>query len=419
MPGPLSHTWQRPHLAVVTGNPGQQGGMQTFSRFVVQTACAADWRVTIALSGMDLYSQMTFTSHARPQVETVDWVDKDFTGDRRYEHRTIRERYRWFRWHQPDVALFVQSSNTPFRASLVAARLAGVRVVMTHRTMPWMKEFVPRGRHCFGLVPGLGLHNRRQVLKTRVAALASDRIVYNSEAVREAYERDYGYPARKGRVIPNATTVPALPKEHDRGRDVITIGYVGRLAEEKRVDVLIRAMAELRTRRPARLVIYGDGPERDNLSRIVDALGLADRVLFRGHTEDPWLAYADMDIVVLCSRREASSNMVLEAMAAGKAVIVSNVGGLPELIGLGRWGLCFEVGDVAGLARALDGLIDHDAERLRIGRLARLAACQSHDPKLIGENWITLFAELIKDRTIRGTGDLAACGRRTIAAAQE
>ena len=391
-------------LALVTANPLRIGGMQTFTRFLAETACSAGWQVAVALSGENIFHGIGGSL----DVRHVDWVDTDLAGDRRYCLRTILARRRWFREHRPDVALFVQSSNTPFRASVVGAALAGTPVVMTHRTMSWIRDFVPAGLHLFGLLPGLGLHNRRQILKTRIAAAFASRIVYNSAFVRREYERIYGYPPRKGCVIVNAAPPADRLIDQDPPRDCVVIGYLGRLADEKRVDVLIRAFAAMRHRQEARLLIYGEGALRHSLTKLADELGVADRVEFRPGTSDTAAAYAQMDIVAVCSRRESSSNTVLEAMAAGRAVVVSDAGGLPELVNNGEAGICVPVGDVTALAEILDRLVADGEQRIRLGHKARALVRQRHEAGRVGEEWLSLLDDVAARR---GRSKAASVGR--------
>jgi glycosyltransferase involved in cell wall biosynthesis len=380
-----------PHLVLVTANPVRLGGMQTFTRFLTRILCSDGWRVTVALSGENIYQDIGLGGELN--VEQVDWVDNALTGDRRYCWETIVERLDWFRRIRPDVALFVQSSNTPFRASAVGARLARIPIVFTQRTMPWIRDFVPPTRHLFGLLPGLGLHNHRQILKTGIAALLANRIVYNSRVVREAYENDYAYPRRRGCVIVNAATVPSMLVAPPPVSET-TIGYLGRLGKEKRIDVLIEAVAAMANRRQVRLLIVGDGPERERLAALVDARGLTQQTSFHGPTNDVATAYARMGVVAMCSRRESSSNAILEAMALGKAVVVSDAGGLPELIDNGRAGVCVPIGDVAALAAALDRLTTDARERRLLGERARRLVRERHDPGVVGPQWLALLREV-------------------------
>lgn len=391
----------RPHLALVTGHPGPVGGMEKFARFIADAALTADWRVTVALSGHDIFEDARHDFGGALNVQQVDWVDATFKGDRHFHGPTVLSRRAWFRKFAPDVALFIQSSNTPFRAAVAGAAMARVPAVITHRTMPYVIPDVPSRRHLFGLIPGVGLYRRKHVARTRLVAALASRIVFNSEQVRREYENDYHYPRQKGMVIPNAVDAPMLEPPAGRSDRPIVIGYVGRLSREKRLDVLVDAFAALKTRRDARLAFWGDGPEEAALRERVRALGVADRVQWHGTVEDVWPAYEACDIVTLCSPRESSSNMILEAMAAGRAVVVTGVGGLAELVGEGRNGLIVPPGDPPALARALESLIDNDVKRLCLGVRARVAAEAMHDSRTIGFAWLGLLNEVAQSHRPR------------------
>lgn len=388
------------HLALVTTSGGPVGGMERFNRSLLGTLTDDGWQVTVALSGHDF---LTDDLRRRVQVESVDWVNiADLSGDRRYTRAVIADRYGWFRRVRPDVALFVQSSNTPLRASVLAARMAGVPVVTTQRTMPARLPEIPSKRHLLGLVPGVGLHHRRLIWSSRFTAHLARHVVYNSQAVRELYEREYGYPASRGVVIANAASVDdsadraaaggaacAAPHAHS---PAFVVGYVGRLGREKRIDILLRALASLDSGVAIRAEIYGEGPELGPLQQLCAELKLADRVRFCGPTFDVPGVYERFDVVALCSPRESSSNMILEAMAAGKPVIVTRVGGLPELVEHGRAGLCVPPLEAGELAAALRQLGLDPYERIRLARAARERARVHHDPRLIGERWSRLLA---------------------------
>jgi len=386
-----------PYLALVAAHPGGMGGMERFCRFLAGALTDRGWRVTVALSGADIYEDMARRDGGPLTIARVDWLDATLAGDRDYRWPAIDQRRRWFARARPDVALFVQSSNTPMRASVVGAYLARVPIVTTHRTMAWPVEESPVGRYFFGLVRGLGLHRRRVVRKTWLTAALARRVVFNSEAVRRGYEEAYRYPRRKTCVIPNAVIMPAI-RSAARSNRVVTIGYVGRVAREKRIDVLLEALGRLRTRRPVRLVVYGQGPQRDMLAALSRRIGLADRVEWRGYCDDVGDAYRSCDIVALCSPREASSNMTLEAMAAGRAVIVPRTGGMSELVGGGAWGVCVQPLDAEALARALDRLVEDDRLRRELGERARQAAADRHEPARIGDEWSEVLREAAASR---------------------
>lgn len=395
------HDRRMPHLALVTAHPGPIGGMEKFARFLARTALSAGWRVTVALSGEDLFSGMA----GAVRVERVDWLDATFRGDREYRASTILDRRRWFRRVRPDVAVFVQSSNTPFRAAVVGAALARVPVVTTHRTLPYVIAAVPSRRHFFGLLPGLGLYARRMVARTWLTAALAARVVFNSEQVRREYERCYRYPQSRGVVIANAVDAPERPEGPTGTGGPLTIGFVGRISREKRIDVLLEAVAAMRSSRCVQLAFWGDGDKREILIERAGELGLSGRVEWNPPTPDVWPAYGRCDVVVLCSPRESSSNMILEAMAAGCAVVVTDVGGMRELVADGEAGMIVPPEEPAALAAALDRLAGDDALRRRLGARAREEARRAHDPLQIGRQWLDTLEQVCRRsvRSARGT----------------
>jgi glycosyltransferase involved in cell wall biosynthesis len=248
------------------------------------------------------------------------------------------------------------------------------------------------------------------IAKTWLTAVLADRIVYNSEAVRREYEALYRYPPSRGVVIPNAVGVavyknsvagagilsrPHAPRELlPSGPSLVTVGFVGRIGADKRLDVLLRAVAAMERRGQIRVALYGQGAEMTSLKGLTAELGIANRVAWPGITQDPPGAYADMDIVVLCSPRESSSNMALEAMAAGKAVVVTNAGGMPELVEHGRCGLVAPATDVPALAAALDRLVAAPELRSELGDRAQRKALRDHSPRDVGRCWLSLLSQV-------------------------
>ncbi len=128
-----------------------------------------------------------------------------------------------------------------------------------------------------------------------------------------------------------------------------TIITVTRLVEQKGLDVLLRACAEVFRVLPSwRLAVVGDGPLREELECLADQLGIADRIEWMGHVKDPAPYLRAAEFFVLTSRFEGSPNALLEAMAVGLPAVVSDASPGPiELIGGAAAGLVVPVGDVA------------------------------------------------------------------------
>jgi glycosyltransferase involved in cell wall biosynthesis len=155
------------------------------------------------------------------------------------------------------------------------------------------------------------------------------------------------------------------------GRKIVAC--VSRLAPEKGVDVLIRAMALVG--RDALLVLAGDGPDLDACRALAFALGLGDHVRFLGLRDDVERVYVAADVVVMPSLwDEAFGLVVVEAMASARPVVVTASGAMPEIVVHGQGGLVVPKRDEVAMAGAIGRLLDDDALRARMGQAARALA---------------------------------------------
>jgi glycosyltransferase involved in cell wall biosynthesis len=201
----------------------------------------------------------------------------------------------------------------------------------------------------------------------------------------------WGVPAERLRVIYNAPTPhpPELPARETRHRYGFTesdfvVVCVARLAPWKGLDVLIRALRVAQQWAPAlRLLVVGDGEERPTLEMLAAPLGRA--VLFTGELPrgEALAALTAADLVALVSGYEGLSHVLLEAMAAGRPIVASAVGGNLELIGDGDNGLLVPYGDERALAARLALLAGDPAIGQRLGQQARLDAEARSWPRLV------------------------------------
>jgi glycosyltransferase involved in cell wall biosynthesis len=146
------------------------------------------------------------------------------------------------------------------------------------------------------------------------------------------------------------------------------VGWIGRMTTIKRVpDVLLSFKALLDRGVDATLCLVGDGPDRTALERQAAALGIARNILSVGYQEDVAPYYSFFDALVLTSANEGTPVVAIEALAAGRPVVATRVGGLPDVVSEGEDGFLVEVGDVEGLAAALERLALDPALRARMG----------------------------------------------------
>jgi glycosyltransferase involved in cell wall biosynthesis len=153
------------------------------------------------------------------------------------------------------------------------------------------------------------------------------------------------------------------------------IGYVGRIMPEKDLETWLRAAALVAQQYPeAQFVLVGEGKDGitlDQLRRLSDELGIANRVHFPGYREHLLPVYASFDIFVLSSRREGLPNSILEAMAMGVPVVTTDVAGAKELVLHEQTGYVLPQGDVNGLARAIITVVADEALRQRMSQAGR------------------------------------------------
>ena len=179
-------------------------------------------------------------------------------------------------------------------------------------------------------------------------------------------------------VIPNGVAIDrSVPAS--AGRPVRTVLTVANLRPEKAHEILLEAAALLAGRHPnLRFLLAGDGPRRPELAARIASLGLGERVGLLGHRDDVPALLAQADVFVLPSRSEAYPNAAIEAMAAGRPVVASGVGGLLDLIDHDRTGLLVPPDDPAALAGAIDALVSDPARAARLGAAAAAESAARH-----------------------------------------
>src|SRR6185437_1877247 len=115
--------------------------------------------------------------------------------------------------------------------------------------------------------------------------------------------------------------------------DRVVVGWIGRMTEVKRLQDVVGAFAELRRRGvEATLCLVGDGPDRELAERTAHELGVARETLFVGYQRDVSSYYNFFDILLLASANEGTPVVAIEALAAGRPVVSTRVGGVPDVV---------------------------------------------------------------------------------------
>jgi glycosyltransferase involved in cell wall biosynthesis len=264
-------------------------------------------------------------------------------------------------------------------AGRVAASLSGARVVFTKHGLAGVDERAIQVRS-----PGA-------LLKRASARLFADRIVAVSEAVKRALVAGGADPARVV-VIPGGVALSEYAKAPTPVPGII--GTVGRLEREKGLDILVEAMAQLRGE--ARLLIGGDGQQREALAAQVRSLNVTDIVRLTGFVPDVATFLGQIGLFVLASRTEGLGIVLVEAMAAARPVVATRVGGIPEVVVDGETGLLVEPENPGALAGAIRRLLADPDLAARMGQAGRERARQVFSAGRMAELTAALYEELVR-----------------------
>lgn len=192
------------------------------------------------------------------------------------------------------------------------------------------------------------------------------KVICCSQYMRSDLMSVFGLPPEKLAVIPNGvTTAGALPPGARRGQ----VLFVGRLVPEKGVTVLLEAASYVLEACPdTHFTVAGSGPSAPELHRLSAQLGLRERFTFTGYVDDATLAglYRRAAVAVFPSLYEPFGIVALEAMALGAAVVVSDTGGLAEIVEDGITGMRVQPGNARALAGAIIDLLTDEPRRQRL-----------------------------------------------------
>ncbi len=214
----------------------------------------------------------------------------------------------------------------------------------------------------------------------------TDRLVYVAQHVRDESVASGLSPEKRSIVIPNGIDLGNFRQSVDRdglrssfkllpGAKVIT--FIGRLDEQKGVDLLLEATAQLLPgEKEVEIWLVGDGPIRAELQQLAARLGIEDRVKFWGYQAQIERYLYASDIFALPSRYEGMPVVLLEALAAGIPCVVSRVGDNDLVVEDGKQGLVVPPNDVAALTKALSSLLRSPEVRQQ---MSEEAICRSED----------------------------------------
>ncbi|MDP3703696.1 MAG: glycosyltransferase [Candidatus Omnitrophota bacterium] len=254
------------------------------------------------------------------------------------------------------------------------------------------------------------------ILVERWLARSTDVLVAVSPSVRDDLLRlRIGRPSQM-RVVPLGLDLSVLAEVNGRHEGLRhslrlpptapLVGIVGRLVPIKQHELFLRAARRLAYADPSmRFVVVGDGERREQLVSMTQALGLEDRVRFLGWRLDLPAIYADVDCVCLTSRNEGTPVSLIEAMAAGRPVVATAVGGVPDLLGeiverargydVAERGILVQLAHAdEGVAAAVSRLLADAGLRERLTRAGREFVCERLTAQRLVQDMSALYMEL-------------------------
>ncbi len=314
---------------------------------------------------------------------------------------TLWQLYRLIRRERPDIVhTHTAKAGTVGR---IAALLAGVPVII----------------HTFH---GHVLHGYFGALKTaffraveRVLAAYSGKVIAVSEQVRQDLLQ-YGV-GNEDKVVkiplgleleafrhPASDARQRLRSEWGLSDDAFAVGMVARLVPIKRHEDLFRAIPQVIEKHPyTYFIIVGDGELRPELEALANELNITHRLVFTGFRDDRADVYSAVDLVALTSGNEGLPVAVIEGLSAGKPVVATRVGGVPELIEDGVTGFIAEPYDPESIAQGFLRALEDPAKTIEMGRQAQDDAIQKYSISRLVNDLEGLYETLLKSKQERSS----------------
>lgn len=198
----------------------------------------------------------------------------------------------------------------------------------------------------------------------------------------------------------NTQEIAKAKKEWNIAENDFVIGSTGRMLQDshKRFSDLIKAFAEFSNNKAnTKLLLVGDGPEKENYDKLVSELGISNKVIFTGYQSDVTLFYQVMDVFALVSAREAFGLVLAEAMLNKLPVIATRVGGMKFIVDDQKTGFLVEPFQVEETAEKLEYLYQHPAQRVQLGESGCEKAMNDYKEEVYVKNIENLYVKLIKN----------------------
>ncbi len=352
----------------------------------------------IKSGGFEIYTH-NLVKHLEEKVGKITIITRKFSSTRAYEKQENIEVYRvpWIRGfylRNPsfNISAFFKALTLDFDIILsqgpVSSLLGGFLAIIKKRKLVARPAGISYVQPQYG-----GIAKGLIFLLEKISYRKVDAAVFLSEDEKQQFKKKMGYLPKRYVIIPTGVEVTEVSKkdvkkiEEELGiGGTITVTFIGRLIGVKGIEIFIQALKDLKEDHKA--LIVGDGPEREKLQNMVKEHGLEDKVIFTGWRSDIPAILAASDVFVLPSYSEGLSIALLEAMAAGRACVVTDIG-LP--VNNGETALVIPPGDPENLARAIETLITDEKLREKLGRNAREEVKRVYSWEKAADGYVRVF----------------------------
>ncbi|HZY64218.1 MAG TPA: glycosyltransferase family 4 protein [Edaphobacter sp.] len=194
---------------------------------------------------------------------------------------------------------------------------------------------------------------------------------------------------------PFANAIPSL-----RTDDRLTVGWIGRLSNEKGPDIFLRAAQRVLTECPdARFILVGDGPDLEMLKMLAKELAIEESVTFAGRRQDMPAVYASLDVMVSSSRQEGLPMAILEGMASGLPLVATAVGDVSTLVREGSTGFLTRSEDVESIADGITKLLQNPELRKQFGAAGREVVRDEFSAGRMAKEYLRVYEKVIAEKS--------------------
>ncbi len=326
-----------------------------------------------ALKNEYIFAAIGHGGHAEKMLLENGYTVKIFNSNPKITNiKNIWILYKWFKTIRPNI-VHTAAAEANFHG-VIAAKIAGIKVIIAEEI-------------------GIPCHSRLAKIIFKMIYLFTDTVICVSQSVKNYLIKTGEIAESKGKVIYNPASIKVSKVENNLSND-FTIVCVGRLEKVKNQQLLISAFSKLKAV-DTKLILVGDGRERDFLDCLITNLNLQERVQITGYVSNPDDYLNQAHLFVLPSLSEGFGIAVVEAMLHGVPCLCSNVGGIPEFISDSKTGWLFDPHNEIELVSKLNSIISTPFNEIKlIGEQGKMYVKNRFTPVKYKENIENLYKNL-------------------------